>query len=177
LPDLLNRVWNKLLSPKPRVHTHNQHVVYYAQHIIQLSDRCCWIDDYPHQCAFLMNQLERSMEVPAGFGVHAHRSRASLNKYRGEKIGIFDHQMVVELKACDASNAFRHRWAKRQIRHEMPIHDVHMEHLDTRRFHGFDLLAEARKVGGKNGWKNLDHAFVLPESRACRGTLPRLEPS
>jgi hypothetical protein len=81
--------------------------------------------------------------------------------------------MVVELKACDASNAFCHRRAKRQIRHEMPIHDIHMEHLDTRRFYGFDLLTEAGKVSGENRWENLDHAYVLPGSWACRGTRPR----
>src|SRR5271163_3088663 len=105
LPDFLNRVWNEFLSPEPRVHTHDQHVVYYFQHVVQLRHRCRGVDHYPRQRAFLTNHLKCPVEIPAGYGLDTNRSRTRLDKDRGEEIRILNHQVVIQLKARDASNA------------------------------------------------------------------------
>ena len=46
----------------------------------------------------------------------------------------------------------------------MPIHDIHVQHLNAGPFHTPDIFTQTCEISGENRWKNLKHV-LLPSGR------------
>ena len=69
------------------------------------------------------------------------------------KLGLHDHQVDVQRQARYLTHSGHDEGAKRDIRHEVPVHHVEMDVVDAGLLGRANLLAQARPVGGKNGWR------------------------
>jgi hypothetical protein len=48
---------------------------------------------------------------------------------------------MIQFDVREPPDGFSYRSAHREIRHEMTVHDVHMDHLGARFFHAPDFFA------------------------------------
>lgn len=90
--------------------------------------------------------LERAIEVRTGFGMHRDDIRAGLRERFEIGIGGRDHEMHVEhflRQRPDRPDDVR---AITDVRDEMPVHDVAVNPVGTRRIDRHDLLAEAGEI-------------------------------
>src|SRR6202012_5725396 len=68
-------------------------------------------------------------------------------------VGIFDHQMAIERNVWQSfSHRGPNRRTNRDVRHEVSVHDVDVQHGAAAFDRGFRLLTEAGKIGGKGRW-------------------------
>lgn len=51
--------------------------------------------------------------------------------------------------------------AKRNVRHKMPVHNVHVDHGNMF-FHGRNFFIEPAEIRGKDGWGDFDfHKMII----------------
>src|SRR5262249_38751169 len=60
---LVQCVADELLTAKPRVYRHDQHQVELGQHVVEICQRCTWIEDQPGPAAALLDQMDGSIHV------------------------------------------------------------------------------------------------------------------
>ena len=65
-----------------------------------------------------------------------------------------DHEMDVERLCGAGTYRLDDIGTEADVRHKMPIHDVAMDPVGTRRVDGLDLLAEAREICRQDGGRN-----------------------
>ena len=110
----------------------------------------------------------------AGFGV----DRDSIGAGRGEGfqigVGRRDHQMDVERPRGEAPQAFDDRRPKRNVGHEMTVHDVEMVPVGAGLLDRADLFGKPREIGGEDRRRDCDFTdhpacpFVAPRRRRSR---------
>ena len=97
------------------------------------------------------NQVQRAIQVHARFLVHRNPGRAGFGESGNEVVGILNHQVAVE---GNTGNCFAQRRDDRRadgdVRHEMPVHDVHMQNGAAAVDRGLRLRAEPGEIGGQD---------------------------
>src|SRR6266516_1407870 len=83
--------------------------------------------------------------------------RTGFDEGRDVPIGFRYHQMHIQWKPGDLPDRLDHRCADRDIRHEMAIHHVDMEHVSAGFLHFPDLFAKRGEIRGKNRRSDPDH--------------------
>ena len=73
------------------------------------------------------------------------------------KIRIANHEMDIQLQAGDFPDGFNDGNADGEVGHEMPIHNVHVQHGCSGAFYLGDFLAQMRKIRREKGWQDFDH--------------------
>jgi hypothetical protein len=72
-------------------------------------------------------------------------------------VRIVDHEVDIQARPGNLSDARYHRRTDGEIGHKMAVHDVQMQHGSTAAFYALDLLGQAGKVCGQNRGNNLSH--------------------
>ena len=86
------------------------------------------IDHRAGPAAVLANQSQRAIQVRRGFLVHRNHVRPGLGKRPDVLLRILDHQMHVQGHPGCLAQGRHHRHADRNIRHEVAVHHVHVQH-------------------------------------------------
>ena len=94
----------------------------------------------------LLNQLQRPVQVPADLLLHADHVRARLRKRGNKLVGILDHQVAIERQLRHRPQRLHHRRPKRNVRHKMPIHHVHMHDRPAPTLRRGHLIGQMRKI-------------------------------
>ena len=100
--------------------------------------------------------LQRGVDVlgEVGLDVDGHKVCARVAELLNVAHGLGDHQMHVQRQPGHGPDGLDHRDADGDIRHELAVHDVHMDVVG-----GVDLPnvpLEIGEVGGENGRCDLD---------------------
>ena len=93
-----------------------------------------------------MDHADGRVQVPARFLVDRNLVGAGIDENRRVFVRVFDHQVKIESQIGDLADALDHRRTKGQIRHEMPVHHIHMEHRHSRDFDSMNLVSQAGKI-------------------------------
>jgi hypothetical protein len=90
------------------------------------------------------------MEMGTGFRVG--RDDVGAGRREGFEIGVdrLDHQVDVEGFLRVRAKLLDDHGADGDVGHEMPVHDVDMDHVGAGLVHGADLFAETGKVRRQN---------------------------
>ena len=82
--------------------------------------------------------------------MHRCQVRSRVLEVLEVRVWVEGHEVAVEFETGRRSQRRDDRHPKRDVRHKMPVHDVHMEQVD-RVLDSRDLVAQVGKVGGQNG--------------------------
>src|ERR1700751_3785601 len=105
----------------------------------------------------LRDQLDRAVQVTAGFVMHAYPVRSGVAKCRDKFIGILDHQVAIEGKTRDLAQRLDDRRSERNVRHKVPIHYVDMDDRATAALCSRNFVCETSKIRRKYRWSQLNH--------------------
>jgi hypothetical protein len=97
------------------------------------------------------------MQVAAGFDMDGEVRAASLDKRRQECIRLFNHEMDIQGQTGDRRYGTDNRWTDSEVRHEVPIHDIHMQQVCSSGFHTGDLVSKTYKIGCQDGGRDFYH--------------------
>ena len=104
---------------------------------------------------------------------------ARLEIARERLLGPLDHQVHVERKARRFLQGFDDRRPDRQARHEMPVHDIHVDEVRSSLFGRRHRLRQPCKVGGQDGGRDAEAhrpaAEGSPGRETVRDTTSRVE--
>ncbi len=96
----------------------------------------------------------------AGFLVHQDLIGSGFDEHGRVTVWIRDHEVYIDGHARDFPERSKNRRTHREIRHEMAIHHIEMEHPATHSFELPDLVAQAREICREDGWKYLNHCAI-----------------
>ena len=94
----------------------------------------------------LLDRLHRAMEMRAGLYVNREIVRSCLCELGDKGIGVRNHEVDVEGQLSDFSERRYDRRTDGQIGDEMSVHDIDMEDVGPRPFHGCHFLGQSGKV-------------------------------
>ena len=94
----------------------------------------------------LLDRLHRAMEMRAGLYVNREIVCSGLCEFGDKAIGVRDHEVDVEGQLSDFSERRYDRRTDGQIWDEMSVHDINMEEVGSRPFHGCHFLGQSSKV-------------------------------
>src|SRR5262249_12986142 len=142
---------------------------------VERLDGCRWIYDDAGFTAVRSNQMERAIEMHAGFLMHRNPVCAGFRKGGDELIRAFDHQVAVE---HDAGKGLVQRSYYRRtngdVRHEVAVHDVDVEQRTAAFQSRLGILGKPCKVSGQDGRREFDVSWRGASARSAnRGRLLR----
>jgi hypothetical protein len=82
--------------------------------------------------------------------VDEQRIGASLGKLFEKKVRVRNHQVRLQRQAGDRPQRLYDHRAHRNVGHEVPIHDIHMDPVGPRLLRLFHLLTQTGKVSGED---------------------------
>ncbi len=100
---------DELLTPKTRIDRHQQYIIQIGQHMLNSLDRRGGIQDDSALHSLFFDQMKRSMQVDAGFGVNGDQVRAGSRKRLYIPLRLFDHQMDVKRKTGMGPDGFHNQ--------------------------------------------------------------------
>ena len=124
------------------------------------------------------------MQVREHLGVHGEGGRAGLGERVEEAVGIRNHQVHVERHGGHALERSDDGDANRDVRHEVAVHDVHVDEISPAALRRADGLAERGEVRGEDRRRDPDRhrltsreigspgATRNPAGGWCRRTMP-----
>src|SRR6266478_9884222 len=91
------------------------------------------------------------MKMHARFLVHGDPARSSFRKRRNELIRIFNHQVAIKDGVGKGlPQRLHNQWSNREIRYEMSVHHVAMNHGAAAVERGLRVFAQPCEVCGEN---------------------------
>ena len=113
--------------------------------------------------ALLPDVGQGSLKVWAGLRVHDQVIASGLDEIVHIPVRVFDHQVDVQGHGGHPPGRLNDDGPDRYVRHEMPVHHVHVDPVCACRFDRLDLLSEAGEIGRQDGRGNqlLFHFVVL----------------
>jgi hypothetical protein len=109
----------------------------------------------------------------AGFGMNDETTATGLDVTVGEDVRAEHHEVRFEWLRRVSSRGGDHIGPKSEVGHELSIHDVPLEVVDTGSIEGFDFLAQTSEVARQNRRHDLNgkgHTRTLPEPTSSLGT-------
>ena len=92
------------------------------------------------------DQLQRAVQVNAGFLVHRDPIRARINKGWNELIGVLDHEMHIQRHRNRFAQRAHDRRPNGDVWHEMTIHHVNMQQLRSSVDGGARVIAQTGEI-------------------------------
>jgi len=158
------RAFDEVLAAEAGIHGHDQNVVDDVENFVEGIYWCSGIDDHSRLASVRTDEMERAIEVDAGFLMDGNPVGAGLGEGFDEVVGIFDHQVAVEWDVADGfAQRGDYRRADSDVGDEMTVHDVDMEHGAASVDGGLCLGAELGEVGGEDGGCEFDQRMLLAD--------------
>ena len=120
-------MYNKFLTTKTGIHTHQQHHIHVTDNIDQHSHRSRRIQCDSRFHSGILYLLHHSMQVYTGFIMHIHHHCSQIFHFFNEFLGINNHQMYIQRFFRQLGYIFQYRKTKRNIRYKHTIHYINMQ--------------------------------------------------
>src|SRR5581483_292738 len=105
-------------------------------------DGCCGIDHHARARSVVLNHMQRAIQVSANLIMHANAIGSSFDEDGGISVRVFDHQVMIELQfGKTPPQRFRDGGAHGEVRYEVSIHDVNVDHANAGGLDFSDVLA------------------------------------
>jgi hypothetical protein len=146
-PNLLDLRWNESLAAEARVYAHHEDQVDSVEDVL---DDVFWCARIKRNACFLTERadlLKRPVEMRPRFGMDGNDVRACLCERLKIRVRRLDHEMNIEGLLRPRADAFDEARPKRDVGHEMAVHDVDMNPVTSGLVDRSDLLAEAGEIG------------------------------
>ena len=127
-----------------------------AGELFQRRDRRRGIDRGPRPGTERLDELNRPVQVGQDLHVHGYHRGPGVDERLHETIRFLDHQVDIEGDRDHSFERTDHRDADRQVRHEVPVHDVDVNEVGPSAFGRGNLCPELREVGCENRRSDLD---------------------
>jgi uncharacterized membrane protein len=92
------------------------------------------------------NELQRPVEVDAGFLVHRNPIRSGIYELGDVLVGVLNHEVAVERDFYCLAQGSYHRWTNRDVRDKMAVHHVHVQHSSAPLNRRMDLVGKMSKI-------------------------------
>ena len=96
--------------------------------------------------------------MPASFLVHRNPIHARVGKCGNKFVGVLDHQVAVERQFGVLADRGDDGRPDGDVGDKVAVHHVDMDDGAAAALGRGDFIGEAGKVGGKDGWDELDHS-------------------
>ena len=128
---------------------HQQQHVEFGQQVGVRLHRRARVDRQPGASPGVPDLAQRTDRGLHRLGVDRHVPRAGLGVGGRPAVGVFDHQVAVHRQAGVLEQGLHHRQAQGQVRHEVVVHDVHVQPVRGGRDR-FRLVGEPGEVRGQD---------------------------
>jgi hypothetical protein len=156
----------EVLAAETRFHGHQQQHVDLGQQVLVGLHRGAGIDGQPGARARGANGAQGADRGVHRLGVDRHVARADLGVLRSPPVRLLDHQVTVDRQRGVLEQRLDHRQAQGQVRHEVVVHDIHVQPVGDAGHRG-GLVGEPGKVRGQDARGDLNaHS---PECRLPAG--------
>ena len=159
--DLGQRARNELLSAEAGVHGHHQHQFHFGQDFLEHRRRRRRIDRHAGALAQRVNGLHRPVQVNGALLVHDHRVGAGFCKRFEITVGLGDHQVNFKGDRAQRPEPAHDHRPERNIRDEMPVHDVDMNPIGSRGDNLLNLVRQVGQIGRKDRRCQLDRVLWI----------------
>ena len=134
------------MTAEAGIDRHDQDQIDLGENFLNRTERGRGIQSHPCLHTSFLDRLYRAMEMWTGFHMHREIVRTSFGELGDEGVGVRYHEMDIERQLSDFSERRHDRRTDGQIRNEMPVHDIDMEEVSPRPFHGRHLVCQSGKV-------------------------------
>ncbi len=100
------------------------------------------------------------MQVGKHFHVDRDPRRPCLHEGLDVLIGVGDHQVHVQRNGGHAVHRLHDRRPHRQVRHEVPVHDVDVQQVGSATLDRRDLLAQRGEVRCQERWRDCERKGI-----------------
>ena len=104
------------------------------------------------------------MQVGQDLDVHGDHGGTRRGKRFDVPVRVGDHQVNIQRDLRDPLQRSDHRWADRDVRHEVAVHDVDMDQISAAPLHGGDRRSEGGEIGRQDGRRDL-HRYLRTGQR------------
>ena len=158
--NLAERVRDESLSAEAWIDAHDQHMVHHAEDRYEQVDLGVGIDDDGRLHLVLGDEFEGAVQVAARLVVDADPVRAGVGKGGDKLVGVLNHQVAIERQFRMFPERGDDGRADGDIGDEVAIHHIDVDHGAATALGRGDFVGQAGEVGGKDGWNELDHAWL-----------------
>ncbi len=155
----------EVLGAEARFHGHQQQHVDLGQQVCVRFHRSARVDGQPGPGARGADGAQGTDRGAGRLGVDRHVARARLGVLRRPAVRLLDHEVTVEGQRGVLEQRLDHGQAQGEVRHEMVVHDIHVQPVGGACHRG-GLVGEPGKVRGQDARRDLNG-----HSPECR--LPR----
>ena len=149
LLDLWQRLVHEFLASKPRLDRHNEQNINLLEKRQRPVERSTGPDSKAGRTPRCADAGQRGAYIMLGLQVNAN-AMGVLRESRKKMIRPRYHQVNIQRPRRTLSRGRDERRSKRNIIHEMPIHDVHMQPVGSGLLRANDFLSQSPKVAGEN---------------------------
>ena len=111
--------------------------------------------------------MQSSVQMAAGFLMNGDPICTCIGKYRNKLVRILDHQVAIKWQLVTLRSDFTTGRPDRQVGHEMPIHDVHMNDGRATVACRAHLLAQPGEIRRKDGRCQFDQTGCPQKISSC----------
>ncbi len=145
-PDLGQHVGDELLTRESWVDAHHEDLLEPVEERFDGGERRLGTDRRTHRDTETVPFADHRPGVGARFDVKDQRVGPRLIERLEVAERVLDHKVNVERPLRTGSHRRDERRAERDVRDEMPVHDVEMERVGAPHFRGPDRVAQGRKI-------------------------------
>jgi len=155
------------LSASPRLHRHDQRHVHFGQRVEKRRKCCAGLDREPGAEPARPDRAERLHGIGNRLEVHDQVVRPGVRERVEEAQGLHDHEVDVERERGQAAHRPDQNRTKRNVRHELAVHDVHVEEVGAGARDGRDLVAQPREIRGEDRGTDSVAPRARPDAHGC----------
>ena len=101
-----------------------------------------------------MNQLQRAVDVSAGFAVESNDVGTGFGKGWNQAVDGFNHQVHINNRFGVRSDRFAHERTNGEVRDVVIVHYVKVNPIGPGRNHISDFFGKTSEIGRENGGSN-----------------------
>jgi len=152
LLDFGHHVFAETLTAEAGLHRHHQHQINLGEEAFY---RISWSVGIEHNTVLtteLADSREGGAVIIVGLDVNADEIRPGLRERFDVAVGLGQHQVGVEESVAELGKTTQRGYdsrTKREIRHEVPIHDIEVQPLQAVRGHDGGTIAKCGVVSGQ----------------------------
>jgi len=147
---------NEFLAAETGVHGHDANQINHIQQVFYCAGRCAWVQRNAGLGPCRTYRLHGAVNMWAGLNMGRNDIRTGLGEGFNIRIDRRDHQVNVHDGLDMGPDRSASGRAKCDIRHEMPVHYVHMNPISTLCFDFLALSSEIGEISGQDRRGNFD---------------------
>jgi len=125
--DALDGAGKEFLAAEAGVDAHDEYMMHHRKDFREHLYRRGRVDHHTRKHAVVPNQLQRTVQMAAGFDLDGDHVGAGLGEGGDELVGVLDHEVAIEGKGGDGADGLNDGWAEGDVGDEVAVHDVDVD--------------------------------------------------